>query len=1143
MTTTTRDAATYSQLSTYIFAASSSAAAHRTNHRSNLRRSAAGLARRLGVFGLALFALAGCRLITTPEDGEPEVIALSPSMAQVEEGETLRLRVTDASRADSREVTGISVTWESLDPAVATVQDGVVRGEHFGEARIRARLETGKVAETTIEVTRTPAEIQLVAGNPQVAEVGEVLPNPIEARVVSRAGRPIPGAEVRFHVRQGAGSTSPVVAVADEDGVVRGVWTLGHVAGEQLLELEARNANGVSLEAKAEARPGPAQEVVVQPSQVSLREGASVSLSSMVTDRYGNVLGEYAVAWGSSSPEVARVSEGGVVTGVTEGRADVEAVPVQDGPSAAPSNVLAQLAAAPGKGRGNSTIEVSDPDSGGDEGSDGVGSVSVTGGDDQSGIVVTQLGRPLEIRVLDASGTPVRQFDVSWVVVKGNGQVSEASTRTDGQGRASVSWTLGPVVGEQVVEARVGSHGTATFTATAVAGAVDVVQVTPGSAEVDVGGSTTFAARALDRYGNEVTGKGVTWSVEDASVASVSSNGVAQGTSAGTTRVVASVEGVKGTADLQVVAQAQEGGDEPTDDGGDVGDDADATNPGQVSDLDVVGASSTSVTLRFTEVDDGTGAPASYQVRYHVHPIGWGWGQATPAGEGSCLEPIRGEEVGAALTCVVEGLEDGVKYDFQLVAYRVGSDGRRVFGSLSNVATGETGGDSLAPDAVKSVTVSPSTVDFVALEEEATLIAQALDADGNLVSGASFLWQSSDSEVVTVNSAGTLVARGIGTALVVVTAACCDAATADTVSVHVTQEVTGVQVEPGSLTLEEGNTRQLSAVARDSNGFEVAGATFSWSSSDTGVASVSSGGVLQAKTQGSASVTARVNEVGGASAVTVQGAGEGSSGGTSADRPNEPEGFSPWLDHDFSCVPGTECTVASGTGHFSSHGPGGNYSIIQDPSFPGTGQDVLRIRYPQGLPDGSSPGRFFGHDKAGGASVSTALAEWYVALWVKLDGPGWEVPPNELKLWYNGLGDRSRASRGGKVSLAHGGNTNSVTDAFGRLRVSTRANDSSVAENFTSSSADFTVGEWHLVEFYGKASTPGKSDGAVRIYLNGKQVLSQSNIQNQDEPGWDVGFFEFHWSPVWGGSCGDGCPKLRDDTIRLGSLYVSGKPQ
>jgi hypothetical protein len=92
--------------------------------------------------------------------------------------------------------------------------------------------------------------------------------------------------------------------------------------------------------------------------------------------------------------------------------------------------------------------------------------------------------------------------------------------------------------------------------------------------------------------------------------------------------------------------------------------------------------------------------------------------------------------------------------------------------------------------------------------------------------------------------------------------------------------------------------------------------------------------------------------------------------------------------------------------------------------------------------------------------------------------------------------------------------------------------------------APVRVGQWYHLEFYGRASTPGREDGELALWVNGTLVERLTDVQNQDADDWDTGFFEFHWAPVWGGSCGsDGCPKTRADQMRIGPLYVSGKPQ
>ena len=81
--------------------------------------------------------------------------------------------------------------------------------------------------------------------------------------------------------------------------------------------------------------------------------------------------------------------------------------------------------------------------------------------------------------------------------------------------------------------------------------------------------------------------------------------------------------------------------------------------PADVSDLAVTAVSDTSVTLSFTEVDNGTGGSASYDVRDAVAPISWG--AAAAVTRGSCASPIVGSVIGARRTCTVFGLEPGTE--------------------------------------------------------------------------------------------------------------------------------------------------------------------------------------------------------------------------------------------------------------------------------------------------------------------------------------------------------------------------------------------------------------------------------------------------------------------------------------------------
>jgi hypothetical protein len=104
-----------------------------------------------------------------------------------------------------------------------------------------------------------------------------------------------------------------------------------------------------------------------------------------------------------------------------------------------------------------------------------------------------------------------------------------------------------------------------------------------------------------------------------------------------------------------------------------------------VTDLRVVATAPTSVTLRFTEVNDGEGSPARYDIRYS-RPDG-GWGRATPAAHGTCASPMSGVEIGSSITCQVGGLKPGTTYDFKLVSFSGTLNVDANFGLLSNKIT------------------------------------------------------------------------------------------------------------------------------------------------------------------------------------------------------------------------------------------------------------------------------------------------------------------------------------------------------------------------------------------------------------------------------------------------------------------------
>lgn len=114
---------------------------------------------------------------------------------------------------------------------------------------------------------------------------------------------------------------------------------------------------------------------------------------------------------------------------------------------------------------------------------------------------------------------------------------------------------------------------------------------------------------------------------------------------------------------------------------------AGATQP--VRDLTVHAAGGFAVRLGWTQVADGTGAPARFQVRRAVPPLEWE--TAVVACEGA------GDQVGAEGSCTIAGLEPSTAYEFQVMT--LPHDGEAL-PAFSEVVTGRTGG--IQPEVLES---------------------------------------------------------------------------------------------------------------------------------------------------------------------------------------------------------------------------------------------------------------------------------------------------------------------------------------------------------------------------------------------------------------------------------------------------------
>jgi hypothetical protein len=81
-------------------------------------------------------------------------------------------------------------------------------------------------------------------------------------------------------------------------------------------------------------------------------------------------------------------------------------------------------------------------------------SSAILSGNDQRGLVGSELPDPLVVQVLDASGRPVARQPVNFVVTAGGGSVYVGMAITDAKGLAREWWTLGSSPGTNTIEVR-----------------------------------------------------------------------------------------------------------------------------------------------------------------------------------------------------------------------------------------------------------------------------------------------------------------------------------------------------------------------------------------------------------------------------------------------------------------------------------------------------------------------------------------------------------------------------------------------------------------------------------------------------------------------------------------------------------------
>jgi serine/threonine protein kinase/alpha-tubulin suppressor-like RCC1 family protein/uncharacterized protein YjdB len=259
------------------------------------------------------------------------------------------------------------------------------------------------------------------------------------------------------------------------------------------------------------AGPAAVAAVVVTPSPAAVVVGRTAQLTAVLKDGNGNPLTGRAVAWTSSDSTMARVSSTGLVTGLAPGYI----------------NVLASS-----------------------EGRSGTGTVIVTA--TAAPVASVDLPPATSIPLGDTAVLTAAPKDDHGNTLSGHALTWSTSDRRVVAVSPSGTLTalrLGSAVVTVVVE---GKRATARVTVTPPA--VAIILISPPSASLQIGKRLQLDVAARDAHDRAISGRPVTWSSSDATVATVTPQGAVTGLRAGQATITAQIESQSASASVTVAA-------------------------------------------------------------------------------------------------------------------------------------------------------------------------------------------------------------------------------------------------------------------------------------------------------------------------------------------------------------------------------------------------------------------------------------------------------------------------------------------------------------------------------------------------------------------------------------------------------------
>jgi hypothetical protein len=347
-----------------------------------------------------------------------------------------------------------------------------------------------------------PAAYLVVSGDNQTATVGTELPAPIVVRVVDSDSNPVAGQIVNFHVVSGGGGVFAGASLTNAAGEARERWTLGTVvADSQKVEVRAVDATTGEPKVYAVFRASATAAAPAALRKVAGDGGTTTASTPVASRPRVRVVDQYENSVAGATVSFAVASGGGSVTGESQ-------VSAADGLAEVGSWTL-------GDPPGSNTLTASVTGT-------SVSSVTFTAIGVAPGYAVTASSLVFEVgtsvtvtaQLMNSSGAPLARAGrtVTWSRIGANGIFSSATSVTNAEGSATVSFTSDTVF-------TTGSLDIVASDAFGSSGIVNasVVRAPPaGLRFVQQPVNTGFmiavpdvTVRVLDRYNNALTTNGI----------------------------------------------------------------------------------------------------------------------------------------------------------------------------------------------------------------------------------------------------------------------------------------------------------------------------------------------------------------------------------------------------------------------------------------------------------------------------------------------------------------------------------------------------------------------------------------------------------------------------------------------------------